>query len=83
MYLRESTKKELEKSIGKTVKELSEMDFDEEIQFIQKKTGRTPIFSRLKDHRMTARGNHNLVERNFMTMDEVDEQIVSWSKCKA
>ena len=40
MFFREETKALLQKSIGITLEELAQMDYDEEIAFVEKKIGR-------------------------------------------
>lgn len=40
MFFREETKALLEKSIGITLEELAQMNYDEEIAFVEKKIGR-------------------------------------------
>ena len=57
MYLQNDTKKILEKFIGKSILELSEMDLVEETSFINSRIGRKPIFSKNVDIRMQGRGN--------------------------
>lgn len=44
MFFREETKALLEKSIGITLEELAQMNYDEEIAFVEKKIGRTLEF---------------------------------------
>lgn len=76
MYLNEETKKILEKFIGKSIFELSEMDMAEEISFIASKNGRSPIFSKKKDIRIQGRGNPLMSRKRICTMEEVNKKIL-------
>ena len=44
MYLKAQTKASLESIIGKSLKEISDMDFDDEIRFVEKKTKKPLLF---------------------------------------
>ena len=46
MYLKAQTKASLESIIGKSLKEISDMDFDDEIRFVEKKTKKPLLFSK-------------------------------------
>ena len=80
MFLRTSTRSVLEKSLGITAKELAKMDYDQELSFVKKKSGKVPIFSKIIDHRVVARGNHTIATKKIMTMKDVDKQIMGWEK---
>lgn len=82
MFLRASTKSVLEKSLGVTAKELAKMDYDQEISFVKSKTGKKPVFSKVVDHRIVARGNHTIATKRIMTMEEVDKQIAGWKRMR-
>ena len=80
MYLRTKTRQLLEKSLGRTVDELSNMDFSEELAFLKTSFGKSPTFPKKVDYRMVGRGNRSIVQRNFMTMNDVDNEIMGWKK---
>lgn len=80
MFLRTGTKSVLEKSLGISVAELARMDYDQEMSFVKKKSGKNPVFSKAVDHRIAARGNHTIATKKIMTMEDVDRQIVGWKK---
>ncbi len=76
MYLNNETKKILENSIGKSIHELSQMDADEEQDFVISKIGRVPIFSKKPDSRMRGRGNPLIARRRICTMDDINKRIM-------
>lgn len=76
MYLHKETKKILEKFIGKSILELSEMDLVEEISFIKSKTGENPVFSKNVDIRMQGRGNPLMTRKRICTMEDIDKKIL-------
>ena len=76
MYLQNDTKKILEKFIGKSILELSEMDLVEETSFINSKIGRTPIFSKNVDIRMQGRGNPLMSRKRIGTMEDIDKKVL-------
>ncbi len=71
MYLQKDTKKVLEKFIGKSILELSEMDLTEEISFIKSKHGEAPVFSKNIDTRMQGRGNPLMTRKRICTMEDI------------
>lgn len=76
MYLHKDTKQVLEKFIGKSILELSEMDMTEEISFIVSKTGKSPIYSKNIDTRIQGRGNPLMSRKRICTMEEIDKKIL-------
>ena len=76
MYLNHTTQKLLEKSIGKSIRELSQMDVDEERAYVISKIGQAPIFSNKTDSRMRGRGNPLIARRRICTMDDIDKRIM-------
>lgn len=76
MYLQKDTKKILEKFIGKSILELSEMDLEEEISFIKSKISETPVFSKNVDFRIQGRGNPLMTRKRICTMAEIDKKIL-------
>lgn len=80
MLLRMSTRSVLEKSLGITAKELAKMDYDQEMSFVKKKSGKVPVFFKIIDHRVVVRGNHTIATKKIMTMEDVDKQIMGWEK---
>lgn len=75
MYLSKETKQSLEKILGKRVEEISEMDFDEEIFYVERKTGKAVKYSKNRDDRMVGRGNPLIVRRRIATMEDVDKKL--------
>lgn len=76
MYLQNDTKKILEKFIGKSIFELSQMDLIDEVSFIKLKTGKRPVFSKDVDIRMQGRGNPLISRKRICTMEDVDKKIL-------
>lgn len=76
MYLQKDTKKILEKFIGKSILELSQMDLIDEVSFIKSRTGGTPVFSKDIDIRMQGRGNPLMSRKRICTMDDIDKKIL-------
>ena len=76
MYLNNTTKKLLEKSIGKSIHELSQMDADEERAYVISRIGKDTIFSKKADSRMRGRGNPLIARRRICTMDDIDKRIM-------
>ncbi len=70
MYLSNETKALLEKRLGKTLSEIKRMDLDEEIAFVEGKTGRKLVFSRKVDSRMVSRGNPLLAQGRIITKEQ-------------
>ena len=64
MYkINSSSQKILEKMLGKKYREIVDMDYDDEISYIQKKNNRKLVFSNKVDHRKVGR---------IKTMDKVN-----------
>lgn len=76
MYLNNTTQKLLEKAIGKSIYELSQMDVDEERAYVISRIGKVPIFSPKADSRMRGRGNPLIARRRICTMDDIDKRIM-------
>ena len=56
MYkINSSSQKILEKMLGKKYREIVDMDYDDEISYIQKKNNRKLVFSNKVDHRKVDR----------------------------
>ena len=75
MYMNAETKASLERILGKSLEEISAMDFDEEVRFVEEKTKKKQDFSKLVDPRINGRGNPLLVRRRVMTMQDVDKKM--------
>jgi len=75
MKERKKTQKILERTIGKSISELAEMDLDEELRFVREKTGKPLKFSKTIDLRMCGRGNPNIIRRRICTMEDIDQKI--------
>lgn len=76
MYLKKDTKKILEKFIGKSILELSQMDLKDEISFVKSRTGGVLDFSKGIDIRMQGRGNPLMTRKRICTMEDVDKKIL-------
>lgn len=75
MYLNIETKASLECILGRPLEEISAMDLDEEVRFVEERTKKPLIFSKTADPRMNGRGNPLLVRRKIMTMQDVDKKM--------
>lgn len=69
------TKEVTENVTGLSIKEINEMDFDDEIAYIEQKTKKRMSFSDIKGHRFFGRGNPLLARRRFTTISELDKRI--------
>ena len=49
MYMNAETKASLERILGKSLEEISAMDFDEEVRFVEEKTKKKLTFSKIVD----------------------------------
>ncbi len=76
MYLKKETKRVLEKFIGKSILELSQMDLGDEVSFVKSRTGKIPIFSKDIDIRMQGRGNPLMSRKRICTMEDIDKKIL-------
>lgn len=68
----ERTKNNLSKIIGTSYENIVDFELDEEIAFIEAKTGKKVVFS--KDTRL-GRGNPRLATGRIKTMEEVENEI--------
>ena len=75
MYLKAETKVSLESILGKPLREVSEMDFEEEVRFVVEKTKKPLVFSKKVDSRMSGRGNPLITRRKIATMRDVDRKM--------
>ena len=67
MYLTKKTEQLLEKRLGKNIKEIRNMSLEDEIAFIEKRTGKRLMFSKKVDKRMMSRGNPLLAQGKITT----------------
>lgn len=67
MYLTKKTEQLLEKRLGKNIKEIRNMSLEDEIAFIEKRTGKRLMFSKKVDKRMMSRGNLLLAQGKITT----------------
>ncbi len=72
MYLDNETKALLEERFGTSLSELSKMDLDEEIAFVEKRTGKKLVFSQNVDSRMLSRGNPLISKGRITTKEQED-----------
>lgn len=75
MILKKETQNTLERIIGKPIYEVSQMDAQEEIRFVESKTKKPLVFSKVVDYRMRGRGSPYIIRRRFCTMEDVDKKI--------
>lgn len=75
MLLKKETQNTLERIIGKSIVEISQMSVDEEIRFVENKTKKPLVFSKNIDYRMRGRGSPYIIRRRFCTMADVDKKI--------
>lgn len=75
MLLKKETQNTLERIIGKPISEISQMDVREEIHFVESKTKKPLVFSKIIDYRMRGRGSPYIIRRRFCTMADVDKKI--------
>ena len=73
----EEAKKALETGIGLSLSQIRELDLDDEIAFVKKKTGRDLEFPKAPDPRKRARGNPLLAKNKITTREEIDARIDS------
>ena len=67
MYLTKKTEQLLEKRLGKNIKEIRNMSLEDEIAFIEKRTGKRVMCSKKVDKRMMSRGNPLLAQGKITT----------------
>lgn len=75
MERRRKTQQILERSIGKSISELTAMDLSEEIRFVEEKTQRPLHFSKTVDSRTSSRGNPYIAHGRLYTMEDVNKRI--------
>lgn len=75
MYLKAETKVSLESILGKPLREISEMNFEEEVRFVVEKTKKPLVFSKIVDSRMSGRGNPLITRRKITTIKDVDKKM--------
>lgn len=75
MYLSEETKQALESILGESVEKISEMDFDQEMQYVEQKTGKPIKFSKIADYCMISRGNPLIIRRRIATMEDINKKL--------
>ncbi len=73
MYLSNETKTLMEKRFGRSLREISKMDLDEEISFVENRIGRKLCFSSKVDSRMMSRGNPLLARGRITTKASEDK----------
>jgi len=70
----------LEKNIGLSLNQISELTLSDEINYVKAKTGKALIFSRKRDSRKIGRGNPLLARKRFTTMEELNTKIDALQK---
>ena len=69
------TKETLERNIGLSLKQLSELSADESRKFVEAKIGKPLIFSKKQDFRKIGRGNPFLARKRFTTIEEINAKF--------
>lgn len=69
------TQKNIGSMVGMDFNELVNLDFDDEIEFVTKKVGKKPIFSKKTDGRKFGRGNPLLSRKMIKTIEDVNEGL--------
>lgn len=69
------TKRNIERSIGLPLSQIVDLSIDEEISFIEKKSGKKLVFTKSNDSRRISRGNVLLALGRIMTMSEVNKKL--------
>lgn len=73
--LSKEVKEILEKNIGMPMSAISNMDFEEEKKYVEKRIKHSLLFSKKIDKRMTSRGNPLIVRKRICTMQDIDKKI--------
>ncbi|MCD8089589.1 MAG: hypothetical protein LUD81_03025 [Clostridiales bacterium] len=77
MYtMSETTKKNLEESLGISLPELSKVSADEEREWIEKKIGKKLTFSKKRKHRIIGRRNPLLSRKRICTIEDLEEKSI-------
>lgn len=69
-----TTKKNLERSLGMSLAAFSAMTAEEEKQWANNKNGKKVVFSKHRRHGMIGRGNPLLARRKVRTMEELSRK---------
>lgn len=69
-----TTKKNLEQSLGISLDEFSAMTAEEEKQWINNKNGKKVVFSKRRRHGIIGRGNPLLARRKVRTIDDISKK---------
>lgn len=70
MYLKEETKKNIERTVGISIDEIKAMTVDEEIAYIEEKIGNKLEYPKEVDHRRVAHGEPLINQRRLRTLEE-------------
>lgn len=73
--IKDRTRKNIERSVGLSLSEITSLSLDDEIKFVERKTGKKVVFSKEADSRKMIRGNALLALGRIMTMREVDRKL--------
>lgn len=65
----------LEKMLGLSYQEIIDMDYEEEISYIQKKNHRKLIFSNQPNRRKCRYGNYLLAKGRIRTIDQAEKDL--------
>lgn len=65
----------IEKNIGMSISDISNMDFEEEKKYVEGRIKHPLIFSKKFDSRMISRGNPLIVRKRICTMQDIDKKI--------
>ena len=69
------TKETLERNIGISLKQLSDLSADESRKLVENKIGKSLVFSKKQDFRKIGRGNPFLARKKFATVEEINAQL--------
>lgn len=73
--IKSRTKRNIEHSIGLPMSKITNMSIEEEIEYIEKKSGKKVVFQKTKDSRKMSRGNVLLSLGRIMTINDVNKKL--------
>ena len=83
MYqIRNTSQKILEKMLGMNYQEIMDMDYEEEISYIQKKNCKRLIFPNQTNHRTSRHENYLLSRGRIKTIDQVEKDYLRFYERK-
>ena len=73
--LSDEAKQVIADTLGLAVGKVSELDFDEEVKIVQKRTGKKLLFPKNVDLRKIGRGSPLVAEGRITTNDDIERKI--------